>query len=63
MDNGLDVRKGGWWSDLWFKCYDKMNMKEFLTIFNGGYGMVLAVSPHNVDKLTINDLQILGKVK
>ena len=63
LDNGLDVRKDGWCSDLWFKCYDKMNMKEFLTIFNGGFGMVLAVSPHNVDKLTINDLQILGKVK
>ena len=39
-----------------------MDMREFLTIFNGGYGMVLAVSPHNVDKLNIENVKVIGKV-
>lgn len=51
-----------WWNDLYFKCQNKMNMREFLTIFNGGYGMVLAVSPHNVDKLNIENAKVIGKV-
>lgn len=51
-----------WWNDLYFKCQNKMNMREFLTIFNGGYGMVLAVSPHNVDKLNIENTKVIGKV-
>tara|TARA_R110002072_G_scaffold1322_13_gene10857 strand:+ start:7204 stop:8079 length:876 start_codon:yes stop_codon:yes gene_type:complete len=51
-----------WWNDLYFKCQNKMDMREFLTIFNGGYGMVLAVSPHNVDKLNIENAKVIGKV-
>jgi phosphoribosylformylglycinamidine cyclo-ligase len=51
-----------WWNDLYFKCQNKMDMREFLTIFNGGYGMVLAVSPHNVDKLNIENVKVIGKV-
>ena len=51
-----------WWNDLYFKCQNKMDMREFLTIFNGGYGMVLAVSPHNVDKLNIENTKVIGKV-
>tara|TARA_B110000037_G_scaffold220410_1_gene288260 strand:+ start:2758 stop:3633 length:876 start_codon:yes stop_codon:yes gene_type:complete len=60
MENKLDVRVGGWWSDLYFKS--RMNMKEFLTVFNGGYGMVMSVSPKNVDKLMIDDIKVIGKV-
>lgn len=51
-----------WWNDLYLKCQNKMDMREFLTIFNGGYGMVLAVSPHNVDKLNIENVKVIGKV-
>lgn len=51
-----------WWNDLYLKCQNKMDMREFLTIFNGGYGMVLAVSPHNVDKLNIENTKVIGKV-
>lgn len=51
-----------WWNDLYLKCQNKMDMREFLTIFNGGYGMVLAVSPHNVDKLNIENAKVIGKV-
>jgi phosphoribosylformylglycinamidine cyclo-ligase len=62
IENGLDTRDNNWWNDLYFKCQNKMTMREFLTVFNGGYGMVLAVSPHNFDKLAIEDVKIIGKV-
>ncbi len=58
----LSIGNSEWWNDLYFKCQNKMDMREFLTIFNGGYGMVLAVSPHNVDKLNIENIKVIGKV-
>tara|TARA_B100000768_G_C11283725_1_gene380470 strand:+ start:3868 stop:4728 length:861 start_codon:yes stop_codon:yes gene_type:complete len=58
----LSIGNSEWWNDLYFKCQNKMDMREFLTIFNGGYGMVLAVSPHNVDKLNIENVKVIGKV-
>ena len=65
MDNGLDTRMENWWTDLYFKCQDKMNMREFLTVFNGGYGMVIAVEPDNWPQLSllIKDAKIIGEVK
>ena len=62
IENGFDTRDNNWWNDLYFKCQNKMTMREFLTVFNGGYGMVLAVSPYNFDKLAIEDVKIIGKV-
>jgi phosphoribosylformylglycinamidine cyclo-ligase len=58
----LGIGNSEWWNDLYLKCQNKMDMREFLTIFNGGYGMVLAVSPHNVDKLNIENVKVIGKV-
>lgn len=58
----LGLENSEWWNDLYLKCQNKMDMREFLTIFNGGYGMVLAVSPHNVDKLNIENITVIGKV-
>ena len=39
-------------------------MREFLTVFNGGYGMVMAVDPDNFAQLkySINDIKLIGKV-
>ena len=64
IENKLDVRVNTWWSDIYFKCQDKMNMREFLTVFNGGYGMVMAVDPDNFAQLkySIKDIKLIGKV-
>ena len=53
----------GWWKDLYSKC--EIGLEEFLTVFNGGYGMVLAVAPDNTKDIlhSISDSKIIGKVK
>ena len=53
----------GWWKDLYNKC--EIGLEEFLTVFNGGYGMVLAVAPDNTKDIlqNISDSKIIGKVK
>ena len=53
----------GWWKDLYNKC--EIGLEEFLTVFNGGYGMVLAVAPDNTKDIlhSISDSKIIGKVK
>ena len=62
-----DPSKDTWWADLFWKCAknNKMLMRDFLTVFNGGYGMVLAVSPDNTKDIlhSISDSKIIGKIK
>ena len=62
-----DPSKDTWWADLFWKCTknNKMLMRDFLTVFNGGYGMVLAVAPDNTKDIlqNISDSKIIGKVK
>ena len=62
-----DPSKDTWWADLFWKCAknNKMLMRDFLTVFNGGSGMVLAVSPDNTKDIlhSISDSKIIGKVK
>tara|TARA_X000001036_G_C20597146_1_gene773408 strand:+ start:423 stop:1304 length:882 start_codon:yes stop_codon:yes gene_type:complete len=62
-----DPSKDTWWADLFWKCTrnNKMNMRDFLTVFNGGYGMVLAVAPDNTKDIlqSISNSEIIGKVK
>ena len=59
----LEDNLTGWWKDLYSKC--KIGLEEFLTVFNGGYGMVLAVAPNNTKDIlhSISDSKIIGKVK
>lgn len=59
----LEDNLTGWWKDLYSKC--KIELEEFLTVFNGGYGMVLAVAPDNTKDIlhSISDSKIIGKVK
>jgi phosphoribosylformylglycinamidine cyclo-ligase len=58
------VYDNNWWNDLYYKCQNKMSMREFLTVFNGGYGMVMAVDPDNFTQLkySIKDIKLIGKV-
>ena len=62
-----DPSKDTWWADLFWKCArnKRMPMGDFLTVFNGGYGMVLAVAPDNTKDIlhSISDSKIIGKVK
>ena len=62
-----DPSKDTWWADLFWKCTKnkRMLMRDFLTVFNGGYGMVLAVAPDNTKDIlhSISDSKIIGKVK
>ena len=62
-----DPSKDTWWADLFWKCTrnNKMLMRDFLTVLNGGYGMVLAVAPDNTKDIlhSISDSKIIGKVK
>ena len=62
-----DPSKDTWWADLFWKCArnKRMPMGDFLTVFNGGYGMVLAVAPDNTKDIlqSISDSEIIGKVK
>ena len=41
-----------------------MLMRDFLTVFNGGYGMVMAVDPTNVEEIKsrIPDCVSIGEV-
>ena len=59
----LEDNLTGWWKDLYSKC--EIELEEFLTVFNGGYGMVLAVSPDNTKDIlhSISDSKIIGKIK
>jgi len=59
----LEDNLTGWWKDLYSKC--EIELEEFLTVFNGGYGMVLAVAPDNTKDIlqSISDSKIIGKVK
>tara|TARA_S200000501_G_C20794100_1_gene730944 strand:+ start:519 stop:1400 length:882 start_codon:yes stop_codon:yes gene_type:complete len=62
-----DPSKDTWWADLFWKCArnKRMPMGDFLTVFNGGYGMVLAVAPDNKKDILqrISGSKIIGKVK
>ena len=63
-----DPSKDTWWADLFWKCHrnsPRMLMRDFLTVFNGGYGMVLAVAPDNKKDILqrISGSKIIGKVK
>ena len=59
----LEANLTGWWEDLYDKC--EIGLEEFFTVFNGGYGMVLAVAPDNTKDIlhSISDSKIIGKVK
>ena len=59
----LEANLTGWWEDLYDKC--EIGLEEFFTVFNGGYGMVLAVAPDNTKDIlhSISDSEIIGKVK
>jgi len=61
-----DPSKDTWWADLFWKCTrnNKMLMRDFLTVFNGGYGMVLAVEQDNVKEILqkIPDSKVIGEV-
>lgn len=65
--NVLDTTQDTWWSNLFWKCTsgNKMTMRDFLTVFNGGYGMVLAISPDNLEKYQslYTDAKQIGVVK
>ena len=60
-------RQDTWWANLFWKCTggNKMNMRDFLTVFNGGYGMVLAISPNNWQEYQYHytDAKKIGIVK
>ena len=62
-----DPSKDTWWADLFWKCTrsNRMLMRDFLTVFNGGYGMVLAVAQDNVKEILqkIPDSKVIGEVK
>ena len=59
----LEANLTGSWEDLYDKC--EIGLVEFFTVFNGGYGMVLAVAPDNTKDIlhSISDSKIIGKVK
>jgi phosphoribosylformylglycinamidine cyclo-ligase len=59
----MDFKSESWWTDLFFKCLDlNIGMEEFLTVFNGGWGMVLVVDPKDVDDLNILGIKVIGEV-
>ena len=54
---------GDWFAKLYYKCQNDMTMQEFLSVFNGGWGMVLAVDPDNWNLLKYSiECEIIGEV-
>ena len=54
---------GEWFTDLYTKCQNEMTLQEFLSVFNGGWGMVLAVEPDNWNLLKYSiQCEIIGEV-
>ena len=54
---------GEWFIDLYTKCQNEMTLQEFLSVFNGGWGMVLAIPPDNWNLLKYSiQCEIIGEV-
>lgn len=54
---------GDWFTELYSKCQNDMNLQEFLSVFNGGWGMVLAVESDNWNLLKYSiESEIIGEV-
>ena len=56
----LDITLNDWWKDLFKRS--KMEINEFESVFNCGWGLLLVADEKDVDNIEIKDAQVIGQI-